>query len=170
VGFFVGAFMLTQEILKSVLCYDPETGEFNWINSPRRNVKSGAKAGSIDKKGYVRILYKQKLYLAHRLAWMYVHGKWPDQDIDHINRNPTDNRICNLREATNCQNGKNLGLSKANKSGTKGVSYEKYTDRWKATIRVYGKSISIGRFNSIEEAAQARKLAEQKHFKEWNRA
>jgi hypothetical protein len=160
VGFFVGAFMLTQEILKSVLCYAPETGEFNWINSPRRNVKSGAKAGSIDKKGYVRILYKQKLYLAHRLAWMYVHGKWPEQDIDHINRNPTDNRICNLRDVSRKHNMENKKIYKTNKSGFSGITWHSRDKKWNVRIGHNNQRISLGYFENLDDAVDARKKAE----------
>ena len=157
------------DALKLLLRYDSETGLIYWVAKGKGMIKKKA-AGTLLHSGYLGICIGPKRWQAHRVAWALHHGEWPKDQIDHINGVKTDNRICNLREATNCQNSKNLGLSKANKSGTKGVSYEKYTDRWKATIRVDGKSISIGRFNSIEEAAQARKLADQKHFKEWNRA
>jgi hypothetical protein len=157
------------DALKLLLRYDSETGLIYWVAKGKGMIKKKA-AGTLLHSGYLGICIGPKRWQAHRVAWALHHGEWPKDQIDRINGVKTDNRICNLREATNCQNSKNLGLSKANKSGTKGVSYEKYTDRWKATIRVDGKSISIGRFNSIEEAAQARKLADQKHFKEWNRA
>jgi hypothetical protein len=156
------------DALKLLLRYDSETGLIYWVAKGKGMIKKKP-AGTKLHSGYLGICIGSKRWQAHRIAWALHHGEWPKDQIDHINGIKTDNRICNLRDATNSQNGKNLGLSKANKSGIKGVSYEKYTDCWKATIRVDGKSISIGRFNSIEKAAQARKIAEQEHFKEWNR-
>lgn len=156
------------DTLKSLLRYDPNTGLIYWIAKGKGMIKKKA-AGTLLHSGYLGICIGPKRWQVHRIAWALHHGAWPKDQIDHINGVKTDNRACNLREATNSQNGKNLGLSKANLSGIKGVSFETYTGRWKATIRVDGKSISIGRFDSIEQAALARKIAEQKYFKEWNR-
>ena len=155
--------------LKSLLSYEPETGLIRWIAKGKGRIKK-KEAGTLLYSGYMGICIGVKRWQSHRIAWALYHGEWPKDQIDHINGVKTDNRICNLREATNSQNGKNLGLSKANKSGVKGVAYEKFTNRWKATIRVNGKSISIGRFDNIEDAKIARQLAEQHHFQEWNRA
>ena len=156
------------DALKSLLRYEPETGLIYWVAKGKGMIKKKA-AGTKLHSGYLGVCIGHKRWQAHRIAWALHHGAWPKDQIDHINGIKTDNRICNLREATNSQNGKNLGLSKANTSGVKGVSFERYTQKWKATIRVDGKSISIGRFNSIEDACNARKLAEQHYFKEWNR-
>jgi hypothetical protein len=154
--------------LKSLLSYQPDTGAIYWIAKGKGMIKKKA-AGTLLHSGYIGICIGAKRWQAHRIAWALHYGKWPKDQIDHINGTKTDNRICNLREATNSQNGKNLGLSKANKSGVKGVCFENYTQRWKASIKVENKTISLGRFNSIEDAAIARKLAEQYYFKEWNR-
>jgi HNH endonuclease/AP2 domain len=154
--------------LKSLFSYDPDTGVIRWIAKGKGMIKKKA-AGTLLHSGYLGICVGPKRWQAHRIAWALHHGTWPKDQIDHINGVKTDNRICNLREATNSQNGKNLGLSKANKSGVKGVSFENYTQRWKASIKVENKTISLGRFNSIEDAAIARRLAEQHYFKEWNR-
>jgi hypothetical protein len=154
--------------LKLLFSYDPDTGAIHWIAKGKGMIKKKA-AGTLLHSGYLGICVGSKRWQAHRIAWALHNGQWPKDQIDHINGIKTDNRICNLREATNSQNGKNLGLSKANKSGIKGVSFEAYTNRWKATIRVDGKSISIGRFNSIDDALIARQLAEKHYFKEWNR-
>jgi hypothetical protein len=155
--------------LKTLFSYDPDTGVIRWIAKGKGMIKKKA-AGTLLHSGYLGICIGPKRWQAHRIAWALHHGAWPKDQIDHINGIKTDNRICNLREATNSQNGKNLGLSKANKSGVKGVSFENYTQRWKASIKVENKTISLGRFNSIEDAAKARQLAEQHYFKEWNRA
>lgn len=154
--------------LKTLFSYDPYTGVIRWIAKGKGMIKKKA-AGTLLHSGYLGICIGPKRWQAHRIAWALHHGAWPKDQIDHINGIKTDNRICNLREATNSQNGKNLGLSKANKSGVKGVSFENYTQRWKASIKVENKTISLGRFNSIEDAAKARQLAEQHYFKEWNR-
>lgn len=156
------------DALKLLFRYDPETGMIYWIAKGKGKIKKKA-AGTLLHSGYLGICIGPKRWQAHRIAWALHHGDWPKDQIDHINGIRTDNRACNLREATNSQNGKNLGLSKANTSGIKGVSFETYTGKWKATIRVDGKLISIGRFNSIDDAANARKFAEHQHFKEWNR-
>lgn len=155
--------------LKLLFSYDPDTGAIHWIAKGKGMIKKKA-AGTLLHSGYLGICVGPKRWQAHRIAWALHHGAWPKDQIDHINGIKTDNRICNLREATNSQNGKNLGLSKANKSGVKGVSFENYTQRWKASIKVENKTISLGRFNSIEDAAIARRLAEKHYFKEWNRA
>lgn len=154
--------------LKLLFSYDPDTGAIHWIAKGKGMIKKKA-AGTLLHSGYLGICVGSKRWQAHRIAWALHNGQWPKDQIDHINGIKTDNRICNLREATNSQNGKNLGLSKVNKSGIKGVSFEAYTNKWKATIRVDGKSISIGRFNSIDDALIARQLAEKHYFKEWNR-
>jgi hypothetical protein len=154
--------------LKTLFSYDLDTGVIRWIAKGKGMIKKKA-AGTLLHSGYLGICVRSKRWQAHRIAWALHHGEWPKDQIDHINGVKTDNRICNLREATNSQNGKNLGLSKANKSGVKGVSFENYTQRWKASIKVENKTISLGRFNSIEDAAKARQLAEQQYFKKWNR-
>jgi len=155
--------------LKSLLSYEPDTGLIRWIAKGKGRIKK-KEAGTLLHSGYMGICIGTKRWQAHRIAWALYYGEWPKDQVDHINGVKTDNRICNLREATNSQNGKNLGLSKANTSGVKGVAYEKYTKRWKATIRVNGKSISIGRFDNIEDATIARQIAERNYFQEWNRA
>jgi hypothetical protein len=159
---------MNTDALKSLLRYEPDTGLIYWV------VKGGGKikkkpAGTKLHSGYLGICIGSKRWQAHRIAWALHHGAWPKDQIDHINGVKTDNRICNLREATNSQNGKNLGLSKANTSGFKGVSFEKYTGKWKAFIRVDGKMISLGRFADIEKAIAERKAAEQHYFNKWNR-
>jgi hypothetical protein len=156
------------DALRSLLYYDAETGHIYWLAKGKGRIKKKP-AGSKLYSGYIGICIAGKRWQAHRLAWNLHYGYWPKEQIDHINGIKTDNRIANLREATNSQNGKNLGLSKANTSGVKGVSFETYTNRWKASIRVDGKSISLGRFRDIDSATLARQQAEKMYFKEWNR-
>ena len=109
--------------LRRLLSYDPKTGDFRWRVSRGGGVRAGDLAGTLHSGGYWQIYVNNRLYLAHRLAWLYVYGKWPDKGIDHKNGIRTDNRICNLREATASQNGANKGRLTRNTSGFKGVSW-----------------------------------------------
>lgn len=155
--------------LKTLFSYDPDTGVIRWIAKGKGMIKKKA-AGTLLHSGYLGICIGPKRWQAHRIAWALHHGAWPKDQIDHINGIKTDNRICNLREATNSQNGKNLKLSKANKSGVKGVCFCKQTNKWRALIKVNFKQIDLGRFTDLKDATNARKIAEEKYFKEWNRA
>jgi len=139
---------LTQEILKSKLNYDPETGVFT------RTLKTGIVkvAGCKDSRGYLAIYLNKKLHYGHRLAWLYMTGQWPDTDIDHINGIKGDNRICNLREATRSQNGRNRGANKNNTSGYKGVCWHKSIQKWMSRITISGDIKFLGYFDAPEEA------------------
>jgi hypothetical protein len=111
---------MTQKQLKKFLRYNPRTGKFIWIVS-RGTKAAGSVAGNRHADGYIYIKIEKKLYRSSRLVWLYVFGKWPDHHIDHKNRNTSDDRLSNLREATRSQNLGNRGLNKNNKSGFKGV-------------------------------------------------
>src|SRR6266550_4589715 len=114
-----GGGMLSAEELRRIAHYDPDTGEFTWLQNRVR-----AKAGTKAKRGwgpYVWLRINSKLYLAHRLAWLYVHGEEAKGYIDHINCDQSDNRLVNLREATHRQNLCNRGRNKNNTTGYKGV-------------------------------------------------
>jgi hypothetical protein len=142
---------LTAEFLRNALFYNPATGVF-W----HRYKSKSTIAGHLRSDGYVAIMVHWKWYAAHRLAWMYVHGSMPCECIDHINGIPSDNRIVNLREATNAQNQQNQRKAqKNNKSGMLGVSPRKGRKKWGAVIRINYKSIWLGGFDSKEEAAAA---------------
>jgi hypothetical protein len=145
---------MNQTKLHELLHYDTETGVFIWRQS-RHGVAQGQIAGSIGRYGYWSITLDHKRYLAHRLAWLYVHGKWPADCIDHINRIRTDNRLINLREATRAQNRQNISLDRRNKSGARGVSFDYANKKWRASISVNGKAKNLGRYPSIEDAAAA---------------
>lgn len=147
---------LTQERLKGLLHYDPETGVFRWKVS-RGSAKARTVAGYVNEQGYLRMVIDRKWYLAHRLAWFYTHGVWPEFDIDHRNHITTDNRIVNLREATRSENCTNQVRAKSNnKSGFLGVSKHKHTGYWCASIQLKGKRAGvIGYFNTPEEAHAA---------------
>lgn len=94
-------------------------------------------------------------YAAHRLAWLYVHIKWPAEYIDHINGIKTDNRIANLREASKITNTWNAKRNNRNRSGFKGVSWHKNTGKWQAQITVNGKYKQLGYYNTALEASNA---------------
>jgi hypothetical protein len=156
--------MLTQERLKELLHYDPETGIFTWLVRPCNSIQIGNRAGRSDRKGYIRIVYKNKPYLAHWLAWFFVYNKWPNNEIDHINGDPSDNRISNLRDVTRKQNMENKKIYKNNKSGYPGVSWHSRDEKWQARIGHYGKRKSLGTFDNLEDAIAARIQAENKTY------
>ena len=146
--------MITHEELTTVLTYNPQTGDFHW-NQARPKVRVGHKAGYLKKnKGYIYIECMGKSYAAHRLAWFYTFKQFPANQIDHINGNKSDNRIKNLREATNSQNRANSKTT--NKHGVKGVRklpWMKESDRcWQAQITHNKKVIYLGCYNTKEEA------------------
>lgn len=144
---------VTAERLHELLDYDLLTGTFTWRVAHRGTAKAGAVAGSPG-AGYVCIRIDGRRYLAHRLAWLYVHGGWPDTQVDHINGDPTDNRLANLRMATPAQNQQNQRRARAdNKCGLLGVSLCR--GRWQAEIRLNGKGIYLGRFDTPKQAHDA---------------
>lgn len=149
--------------LKQLLKYDKDTGDFTWLKSVGGLAKSGSIAGSIDSKGYRQIRVNGMLYLAHRLAWLYEYGDFPDAHIDHIDRNPKNNAISNLRLCTHAQNHQNTGVRSDNTSGVTGVSYVNQNRKWLAYINVGGKRLKIGLFKNVEDAIAARLEAKRKY-------
>lgn len=140
----------TQSRLQELFDYDPSVGVFIRRKS-LSNVKAGDVAGTL-KDEYVQINVDGTIYKAHRLAWMYVYGVEPKSGIDHINGIRADNRLCNLREATQSQNGENKIRHKNNKSGYRGVSWHKASKKWKASIFKAGKTFYLGIFPTAKEA------------------
>ena len=134
-----------------MLDYDPETGVFRWKQT-RGPARKGDIAGSKNVYGYIDLTRRK--WLAHRLAWLYMYGECPPEQIDHINGVRDDNRIANLRLATNAQNSRNR-LRRKSKSGIKGVSWIPKCRKWKAGICFNGRPIHIGHFATAEEAEQA---------------
>lgn len=147
---------LTQQELMTFVTYDPDTGEFTRISTRQHTRWEGKRAGS-DYKNYTRISVNGMLYLAHRLAWLYMTGEFPTCEIDHINRNPLDNRWCNLRLATSTQQKANTKVHRDTYSGLKGVSWFKRDSKWRAYGRRGDKQIHLGYFDSKEEAYEAYK-------------
>lgn len=162
--------MLDASTLRKVLDYDPRSGVFT-RRTGGRGVAAGDVAGCLDKRrGYLLIRVGGRLYKAHRLAWLYVHGEWPPNEIDHVNCEKNDNRIANLRLATGSQNQANKRLQANNTSGAKGVSWLANRNKWKARIRINGKLKHLGHFERIEDAADAYRLAASFHFGDFGRA
>lgn len=165
----------TRARLMELLRYDPETGAFTHrVNISNR--KAGDVAGCVHESrgNYCFISIDDKIYRAHKLAWLYVTGEWPDRLIDHRNLNRADNAFCNLRMATKSQNQANMKAPSHNTSGIKGVSPyrvgERYGKPWQATIRKDGKSIHLGHFSTKEHAAAAYAVAADRIFGEFARA
>ncbi|WP_293862359.1 HNH endonuclease [uncultured Alsobacter sp.] len=156
---------IPHDVLLSRLSYDKETGDFRWLIKPCAQVEIGDVAGTIANTGYRVISLLGRTYLAHRLAWFYVTGEWPKGLIDHKNRTEADNRWDNLRPAGRPENGFNAVVHRDNRSGVKGVWWSQ--NRWCAGICVRGKRIHLGRFTSIEDAAEAYRMAAEKHHGEF---
>jgi len=153
--------MVSQKRLKEILHYDPNTGVFTWKVRVSNRVKIGDVAGVLDSSRntpYIRMQVDSKKYFAHRLAWLYVYGTFPEFEIDHINRSGSDNRIANLRDVNTSYNMRNACKSINNLSGMTGVSWCKVREIWRATIGVNSKCIHLGYFNNLE-AAKIRRLA-----------
>ena len=143
--------ILTQERLKELLHYCPETGVFTWKQRVANRIHIGDTAGCLDKcktNGYIRILR----YRAHRLAFLYMEGEMPKNDVDHINRVRNDNRWCNLRHATHRMNMNNMSSS----NHFVGVAWHKGNLRWRAIAIKNNKQVHIGNFKTNIAACMAR--------------
>lgn len=148
---------LSLERLYEVLTYDADTGLFTWrVKHAHAKVIAGAK----DYYGYCVIRIDGALYKAHRLAWLYTYGKWPTKGLDHKNRVKDDNRIANLREATQSENMHNGPLRASSKSGVSGVVWRSDRNKWNARIKVGYKTFNLGLYTDMAEAIEARKAAE----------
>jgi len=144
---------LTHEYLKKLLSYDKETGLFFW-NISKGTIKAGKKAGFKQSKGYIQISIDNKQYFAHRLAWLYIHGAWPINLIDHIDQNKENNKIENLRDVTKEINFQNQSKSHSNnKTNLLGVHYKKSIDKYAARIKSNGKDYFLGYFDNPEDAS-----------------
>jgi HNH endonuclease/AP2 domain len=149
---------ITQSWLKSVLSYDAKTGVFTWIAKPSNYFPTqllGTTAGGVNKGGRIHIRLLGRLHQAHRLAWLYVYGELPKEDIDHINRIPTDNRIDNLRLVSHAQNCQNRYSRFDSQSALQGVDFQKRDSLWRARISASGKTVYLGMFKTKEEAYAA---------------
>lgn len=154
--------MVTQERLKALFDYDPDTGVFRWAVN-KGPAKAGSVAGYQHHLGYICIRVDGVKHQAHRLAVLYMTGKWPGHDVDHVNHIRNDNRWSNLRPATRSENARNASRYATNSTGQHGVSWRARDGKWLARITVYGESIYLGMHDTFEDAVAARKLAEVHH-------
>ena len=145
---------LEQDLLKELIHYDPDTGVFTWREARANGrIKAGSVAGGLDSYGYRIIGVSSKVYKAHRLAWVYIHGVIPEgYTIDHINGAKDDNSIGNLRLATNAEQQQNRPVTKNIEQGKTGIWWDVKRKKWRASIRHKGKVIHIGYFNELQPA------------------
>lgn len=167
----------SPEVLRQLLSYDPETGKLFWKERPRGAFTSqracstwnAQRAGkealcNLDSDGYRQGGILGRMYKAHRVIWAMVYGAWPVSQVDHINCDKSDNRLCNLRAATNAQNRRNVGPNVNNSTGLKGVCWDKSKGKWKAHITVDGVKKHLGLFSDSAEASAAyRQAADRLH-------
>lgn len=160
--------MITQQELKEIIFYNPDTGLFTWLKRRSQRVLAGDNAGSIRKDGYHIIVIDGKYYYGHRLAWFYMKGEWVDE-IDHEDTNPSNNKWINLRESTHSQNKGNIKKHSNNKSGYKGVSWAKNNGKWVVYIKVGTMRKNLGYYVDKEIAAKVYAEAAAKYFGEFAR-
>lgn len=172
----------SPEDLRKLLRYEPATGRLFWrersarmFNLPSKRSSQGRANNwnsrysgkeaftSSNTHGYKQGHILNAVCQAHRVIWAIHTGKWPSGEVDHINGNRTDNRICNLRVVTSRDNSKNLSLRCDNTSGAHGVGWHPTTQKWRARIKAGGKSISLGLFAKKDDAIKARKAAEKRY-------
>ena len=152
---------MSQQELKKLLEYSPKTGQFLWLKiSKFSKIKIGDIAGCFDSKGYRIIRINKKGYKAHRLAFLWMLGYLPENPVDHIDRIRDNNSWDNLREVSIICNSRNKNTMVINKSGVTGVCFAKHQNKWQAHIRIHGKGIYLGQFETILAAAKARWEAE----------
>lgn len=166
---------LTQEIVRDLLDYNPETGELshrirprNWFSSDRScntwNARyAGEKAlSSLNTNGYLHGPLLGRMYRAHRIIFLWMTGDWPEE-IDHVNHNRTDNRWINISNKNHVENSKNQSLSKGNTSGHIGISWNEYRQKWRARAKVNYRDIFIGYFEDFKNAVAAREEFETRY-------
>lgn len=156
---------LSHQRLLEVLDYCPDTGVFRWkIARGRagRGTVAGRKSWDNTKKRRARLQIQidGQLHAAHRLAWFYMLGQWPSNELDHKNQDPLDNRWCNLREASRTENQYNLPRRSDNTSGVPGVRWHSFAQKWNARIHADGQEVHLGLFADFDEAVRARQQAE----------
>lgn len=160
--------LLTQQELKKWLHYNPETGVFTWAVSKATKARSGFEAGNKNSAGHIVIHFHGVTYVAQRLAWLYVHGKFPTHKLIHKNGDTTDNRLHNLATATSFEIQAKFGGRRPN-YGFRGVSFNRKAGKFVAAITRYGVRKYLGQFDTAEEAGIAYKKAAQEAAAPWAR-
>lgn len=173
---------LSIEYINEAVKYDPETGLFFWKERPLghfsseqsfkrwKTVYSGKIAGSLDSDGYIVIRINYEIYFSHRLAWILMTGKWPKSGLDHIDGNPINNKISNLREVNQSQNNCNAKIRRDNSSGLRGVTWDKERNKWQVQLSINKKRVFYARYDSLEDAKISYKKASEKYHGEFARA
>jgi hypothetical protein len=147
---------LTAKYLRSILHYDRYTGLFTWKVTRSKRAIAGKPAGSTKReKGRIKIGINGKEYMAHRLAYLYIKGRWPEYEVDHEDENQSNNIWNNLRHATPSQNHRNRGPQQNNKTGYKGVAFDNRRKCFIAGVKLYGYRHNLGFFATAEEAYAA---------------
>jgi len=146
---------MTHKMVRKLFWYDYKIGDLFW-RSPGQHKAMDKPAGGIIGNGYKRILIGETSYYTHRLIWLYHNGYFPENEIDHIDRNPLNNRIENLREVTRQCNMRNVKIAKNNRSSVTGVSWTKRIKKWHAQIMINKKQIHLGNFTRFIDAVKAR--------------
>jgi len=146
--------MLTQRKIKQLISYDRLTGIV-------RNRKTNQVVGGQSGRKYPQIIINGKHYLLHRLIWLYVYGSFPKKNIDHINRDPSDNRLSNLRNVSQICNMRNVANFKHGTSGVKGVNFHKPRNKWRAVMVINQVKKSLGYYQTFDNAVCARLAGEQ---------
>ena len=147
--------MLTQARLKELLSYDPLTGGFTRLKRVGRSGPVGSIVKTPHIAGYLTAAVDGQEYLQHRLVWLWVHGVFPPEGVDHINGVRSDNRLANLRLANKAENAQNKRMQRNNTSGCIGMSWRANRGHWIAQLNVHGKHHYLGGYKTIEQAAAA---------------
>jgi len=155
---------LTQARVKELLNYNPKSGVWTWKVNKSVRAKKGDIAGHVNSRdGYRRINVDQNMLKSSRLAWFYMEGYWPEQDVDHIDRDRTNDRWSNLRHVSRQCNIRNSNTQSNNKTGVVGVFWDRHRKKFMAYIAVNNKRVYLGRFTNIIKAVKARWEAEKKY-------
>lgn len=158
--------MVSSKRLRQLVCYNPTTGVFVRLISLSNRSTTGTPIGTVNSRGYVVIGIDGRTYLAHRLAWLYMTGSFPVRNIDHIDRNPANNKWHNLREVSQSKNLMNAAGWPRTSSGSRGVWFMEKTSKWTAYITKDRQRHHLGSFDKYDDAVAARRAAEIDMFEE----
>jgi len=146
---------VTQELVRELFSYDPETGELTWIKAPKCHSELlGKSPCRMNNRGYFAVGVSGRSYLVHRVIWLWVTGCWPTE-VDHVNGVRSDNRWKNLRECNRAENRQNACVQSNNTSGCPGVSYHSRHGKWAARVGLGGERTHLGYFTEYGDAVQA---------------
>ena len=159
--------IVSAERIRKLLEYSFITGEFRWRRAGRKGVMAGSVAGAKRSDGYISVLVDGRRYYDHRLVWLWVFGCWPSRGMDHIDGNPSNNSISNLREANQTENMGNRRIGKLNSTGIKNVS--RHQGKYRVQIWKNGKAHEFGVFDTIDEAGDVASKARREVYGEFAR-